>query len=102
MAGLALPLVGLAGTAVAANPGCAKQPPDGIAVFLPWPGPMQITDAQAVRPIGDANAIFGRMGAREYLSGDCAVQEQVVPLDGSADRAGDHRASELGAVFVFR
>jgi len=60
---LALPLTGLAGMALAANPGCATQPPGAITVFLPSPGTNQVTNAQAVRLIADTNAMFRQMDA---------------------------------------
>lgn len=61
---LALPLTALGGLALAANPGCATQPPDAMTIFLPPPGTTQATDdAQAVRLIADANAMFRRMDA---------------------------------------
>lgn len=60
---LALPLTGLSGVALAANPGCASQPPDAIAVILPSPETTQAADTQALRLIADANAMFRRMDA---------------------------------------
>jgi hypothetical protein len=60
---LALPLTGLGGLAVAANPGCATRQPDAMTVFLPSPGTTQATDVQAARLIADANAMFRRMDA---------------------------------------
>jgi hypothetical protein len=60
---LALPLAGLGATALAASPGCAGQSPGAMAVFLPSPGVTQVADAQALRLIADANAMFRRMDA---------------------------------------
>ena len=39
---------------------------------------------------------------REHQPGDDAVQEEVVPLDGRADRAGDDRAPQLSPVLLRR
>ena len=60
---LALPLAGLAGAAVAASPGCATQPLNGVTVFLPSPESVPVVDAQAARLIADANAMFRRIDA---------------------------------------
>src|SRR6185437_12029621 len=48
-----------------------------------------------------------RVGVREeqlgeHQAGDDAVEEEIVPLDRGADRAGDHRAAELGAMLSLR
>jgi hypothetical protein len=58
---LALPLAGLGAAALAASPECASQRPDAIAVVLPSAGVTQVADAQALRLIADANAMFRRM-----------------------------------------
>jgi hypothetical protein len=60
---LALPLAGIGATALAASPGCASPPSNAMTVFLPSPGVTQVADAQALRLIADANAMFRRMDA---------------------------------------
>ena len=43
----------------------------------------------------------GKEQLGEHQAGDGAVKEEIVPLDGGADRAGDDGPAQLDAVFVF-
>ena len=44
---------------------------------------------------------FGKNSLPNTSAGHCAVEQEVVPLDGCADSAGDHGATQLCFVFDF-
>jgi hypothetical protein len=46
----------------------------------------------------DQRVGFRKEQLGEYEAGDNAVQEEVVPFDGGADRAGDNGAAQLDAM----